>query len=1138
MMLSSLGRRSCCGGSLHRRHRAPTSSWGGRILLPRIVYIPPTTTRGTAAAAAVPFGDRPSPPPPPLVGRRRRSLLAIASPCDVFVVLRALSSSSSSSSLAGPSSSNNEPPKRWSSSAATGADSSSGGGFGEFLDRQRTRGGGALPTTPVATTASSGPNDVVGESHEEDWLDANHDGGGGYAHAGGYDDSGGEMRDELREWHATKEEELRTLSYRVDRTLESSIECESDVGAVLSLMEELVAHSSSVASEMHRHSDSDFRRRNGMYPPSAFMADVTRISAEGAESLLAHLLLGSGGSLLTPETEVSAYGLAMAAWSHAYHPQAGDRCESILERYGERFGGDMNHTPPIGAYKTVLAAHLMSCSSTSAFDRKGSSPGEKALDLLTLLSSVHTAGDMFLKPDAEMYRLTVSVIRNTLLDWRSRRRFQQPSNDDPRGALEGNLAAGLLDALERMETSLGGEMKKRRDVNSEGPRLSLRQWYGVIGAYADGLAVASSIPMKNGGKVSDKLLKKLEQFISENSADIFLSIHDDRMIDIDVRELLEEVQWCVEAAYGSALSSGLRLSKEAGNSFDFNGAVENAMSSEETFQRMRNRAQESPTDEQFLFPLPTPENYRALVNCWCECVRKRYCNPESNHRMANLAELPHLKAASLLRQLEVQLAGQSVDGSIYMDVIWAWGQVLNWPSIYKEQNDYFFAANAVDMILKRAMSQYANEIVYFHWNGTVTKMYNMAFRLHSKIFQGGDKVVKRSLKLLDEMEHWYKQSDGAIAQPDDFTFALILKSISNSGLQSSASSAEAVVQKMNNFGLKPRERHYLGLIRAHARVGQMDVSDPRKAEAILQQVKKIYDQNKSVKPTTSMYSACISAYGGSKEYNSTSKVMELFEELKALYGRTNDAAFQPDSMLYSAVIDAISRATTKSSASLHQAIELLDKMEHSHDTGEADTGPNRYAYTNLLRAITTTRMENGTKLAEELIQRMDSRSRLLNDESIRPDTQAYTSLIQTFANDKQRFAVERAQEWFQHMEKRYKDGDARCRPNKVTCTALINCWRRSERPEAGEEAEKIISMMEKRYEEGDLEMKPDAFVYASAIDAWARSNSPEKAMQAWIIYQRMKSQYSKGNLESKPNNVIVSRYHEEFVRRFERDEPF
>ena len=464
-----------------------------------------------------------------------------------------------------------------------------------------------------------------------------------------------------------------------------------------------------------------------------------------------------------------------------------------------------------------------------------------------------------------------------------------------------------------------------------------------------------------------------------------------------------------------------------------------------------------------------------------------------------------------------------MEGSVYVDVIWAWGQVMSWPGIYKNHTDYFFAANAVEGILNRAMSQYANEVVYFHSFGTVTKMYNNVFRLYSKVFKSPDRLVQRSMKLLDEMERWYRQSNGTIAQPDEFTFALLLKTISNSGLHSSASTAEAIIQRMNDFGVMPREKHYLGLIRAHSRVGQMDVPDPKKAESILQEVKDKYDKNKIVKPTSAMYSAVIAAYGGSREYNSVSKVMELFEEVKTLYDTTNDDEFKPDSLLYGAVIDAIAKSKTKNSASLYQAIELLDKMEHSQDIGEIDTGPNKYAYTNLLTAINQTRMkDDGAALAEELFQRMDSRSERYNDESIRPDTQAYTSLIQTFANSKDPDAVDRAQKWFQEMETRAADGDTKCKPNKVTCTALINCWRRSERVEAGEEAENIIHMMERRYEEGDLDMKPDAFVYASAIDAWARSKASEKSTRAWNIYQRMKAQYSKGNLDSKPNNVIVS----------------
>jgi hypothetical protein len=208
-------------------------------------------------------------------------------------------------------------------------------------------------------------------------------------------------------------------------------------------MEELNAFSSSVASELH--SMHDFRRRNMHYPPSNFMTEITCRAAEMAEGLLAHLLGGgTSSSSLTPEWEVSAYGSAMAAWSHAYHARSGDRCEEVLERYGERFGGDMNHAPGLDAYKTVLAAHLKSCSSTSfeaVSNNKGGwpSPGEKALDLLTLLSSVHAGGDMFLRPDMELYCLTVAAIRNTLLDWQSRRRFQSKELR----SLEERLAVGL-----------------------------------------------------------------------------------------------------------------------------------------------------------------------------------------------------------------------------------------------------------------------------------------------------------------------------------------------------------------------------------------------------------------------------------------------------------------------------------------------------------------------------------------------------------------------------------------------------------------------------------------------------------------------------------------------------------------------
>lgn len=398
-------------------------------------------------------------------------------------------------------------------------------------------------------------------------------------------------------------------------------------------------------------------------------------------------------------------------------------------------------------------------------------------------------------------------------------------------------------------------------------------------------------------------------------------------------------------------------------------------------------------------------------------------------------------------------------------------------------------------------------------------MFNMALRLLSKVHKGGEGAVTRSLQLLEDMERWHERSGGAIARPDETTFSLVLKTISDSGAQSSASHAQAVVRKMEGYGLQPREGHYIGLIRSFLRTGR---ADPKKAETILQYVKDKYRRDKSAKPTTSMYSVCIAAYAGSREHNSTSKVMELFEELNELYKETNDPAFRPDSMLYGAVIDAVTKAKSTGDKSLHMAIQFLGKMEKSFDLGEIEEGPNRYAYTNILRALSRSRAENAATLAEELMERMDRRSRELKDESIRPDTHAYTALIHALANSREPDSVQRAQKWFVQMSKRYHEGDSGSKPNKVTCTALINCWKKSGREDAGREAESVLSMMETSYEQGDLDLKPDAFVYAAAIDAWARSASNEKAERAWDIYQRMKTQYSNGNMDSKPNNVIVS----------------
>lgn len=914
-----------------------------------------------------------------------------------------------------------------------------------------------------------------------------------------------DQENEYQLWHDDKAAEYQQLSSATDELLTSSPPSSTaDVEAILELMQQWNHFLSGITPELYAL--SDFRKLNPQYPPSEFISTITYDSATKTQQLLSHLF--NRNTKLSPDLEVTAYKLAMEAWSNVFHSHSGDKCEEILELFGERFGGDMNYMPSIASYRTVLKAHGKSCS--SYMNDGTTSPGENALGLLNLLSSLYTAGDLFLKPDVEMYSQTIEVVRNTLLDWQLRRRL------DMNGALERELANGALNALKQMKLLMDEEKKSKKE--GEGNQRSLEQWNCVIRAYSDALAIASRLDTKC---TPEQLLQEMEAIISSNTANITDSFEDSDLDDSITQCTIDEMQRNVEHAYTNAILSQIPSNNEY--FADFNVAMGNAMNSDDIFQRMKQRSLEAHPGTAYLFPHPTQHQYAALIRCVSECLRNRYSTSESNRAMAQIGEFPHVKASRLLNELEQIHSAKSdslpIDGSIYSKVLWAWCQTVNWESISRQQK-YYIAANSMRDILRKAMDGYERGFVSFSQRGDGTKMFNFAFRFLSKNTSGGKNTAGRSIELLNEMEHWYNQSEGTLAKPDAFTFSLILKTISNSGDISSASTAESVMARMDSFGIVPSEKHYLGLMRSYSRIGRNDVLDPHKTEAILHQVKKRHRENGSVKPTTALYSACISAYAGSASHNNMSKVMELHNELSDLYATTNDPAFKPDSKLYSIVLDAI--AKVKDSSALSKAFQLLDEMEKRFDAGVIDEGPNRYAYSNLLHSISQSRVPNSAILAEELVHRMESRATELEDDSILPDKVTYTTLLQVFSRSSQPDAIERAERWFQRMEQQYEGGDIRAKPNKVTYTAMINCWWHSGRPNAGEKAEQLLQRMEKQYEEGEFDLKPDSFAYGSVINAWCRTKSDDKAIRAWELYLRMKTQYAGGNMELKPNNIIVS----------------
>jgi hypothetical protein len=245
--------------------------------------------------------------------------------------------------------------------------------------------------------------------------------------------------------------------------------------------------------------------------------------------------------------------------------------------------------------------------------------------------------------------------------------------------------------------------------------------------------------------------------------------------------------------------------------------------------------------------------------------------------------------------------------------------------------------------------------------------------------------------------------------------------------------------------------------------------------------------------------------------------LELSKELTDLYATTNDKAFKPDAMFYSAILDALSK--TKDDTALPHSLRILDELETKTKHSE---GVNRFAYTNVLHAIGKSSVSDSVKMAEDLIRRMIKRSNDLNDPSILPDNVAYTALIQVLANSRQKDSVDRAMTWFKKMEDQYLAGDESAEPNKMTYTALINCWAKSNRIDAPQKVSEILARMEEAYENGHFDSKPDVFVYGSIIKVLSRSKSDDKATRIWQLYEQMKTKYESGDIEMQPNNITVS----------------
>lgn len=263
-----------------------------------------------------------------------------------------------------------------------------------------------------------------------------------------------------------------------------------------------------------------------------------------------------------------------------------------------------------------------------------------------------------------------------------------------------------------------GDMKNLLN-EQQNDALSLNDWYCIIRAYADVIALVTKSTLRNNGTQ----LNEFEDFITTNNETIIKAA----AIDGD-STLLKAMQKHIENAYIDTILSQLNsTSKRHGHFNNLNEAKENMKSAEQIFQRMKDRSQAT---SPFLFPAPTQGQYKALIECACECMFHGYSS-HGDIVMRQLEGFPHNKAARLLYELEelhdTNPDKQPIDGSIYASVMWAKCQVVAWNSIMQHEQ-YFEAADSIEELLKRTEERYNNGLLAFERYSDATVMYNTVFR--------------------------------------------------------------------------------------------------------------------------------------------------------------------------------------------------------------------------------------------------------------------------------------------------------------------------------------------------------------------------------------------------------------------------
>jgi hypothetical protein len=212
--------------------------------------------------------------------------------------------------------------------------------------------------------------------------------------------------------------------------------------------------------------------------------------------------------------------------------------------------------------------------------------------------------------------------------------------------------------------------------------------------------------------------------------------------------------------------------------------------------------------------------------------------------------------------------------------------------------------------------------------------------------------------LLQKMERSHEQNKLDF-RPDNISYTTVIDALAKSGEKDAALRAEQILLKMlrnyrrGDIDSKPNTISFTSVIHAFSKCSSGN--GPKKAETILRLMEKSFlEGNMDAEPNTVTYSAVIGAWSKSSEQDAFDNAKKIFDEMLSLekMGRS----VHLNTVTYASLINALARS--KKLGKAKKAHAILEEMEMLYQKGNRHVKPNMYVINSVLSACAFT---NGSK---------------------------------------------------------------------------------------------------------------------------------------------------------------------------------